>query len=149
MTASKAAPLIIKVDSVDSTTSFTPSTRSTSSGKRDNDRPSMLASASQTNPKLVFRIYKTDEDSFMDFARLISRNYKSAASVSNDSTQYAKAIAYSPYISEQNGDNRPAYQKAVLSNSNYIDSMSELVNPSYTVKVIVRATPSCTRLRFE
>jgi peptidoglycan hydrolase FlgJ len=84
-------------------------------------------SPSQTNPHLVFRIYKTAQDSFMDFARLISSKYKTAASVSSDSTQYAKAIAYSPYISEQNGDNRPAYQKAVLSNSNYIDSMSELL----------------------
>ncbi len=84
-------------------------------------------SPSQTNPHLVFRIYKTAQDSFMDFARLISVKYKSAASVSQDSTQYAKAIAYSPYISEKNGDNRPAYQKAVISNSNYIDSMSELL----------------------
>lgn len=84
-------------------------------------------SPSQTNPHLVFRIYKTALDSFMDFARLISSKYKTAASVSSDSTQYAKAIAYSPYISEQNGDNRPAYQKAVISNSNYIDSMSELL----------------------
>jgi len=75
----------------------------------------------------VFRIYKTAQDSFMDFARLISSKYKTAASVSSDSTQYAKAIAYSPYISESNGDNRPAYQKAVLSNSNYIDSMSDLL----------------------
>lgn len=80
---------------------------------------------SQKNPKLVFRVYKTDQDSFMDFARLISMNYKTAASVSSDSTQYAKAIAYSPYISEQNGDNRPLYQKAVISNSNYIDSMAD------------------------
>ena len=81
-------------------------------------------SASQTNPQLVFRIYKSEQDSFYDFARLISMKYKIAASVSNDSTQYAKAIAYSPYISEKNGDNRPAYQKAVIANSNYIDSMS-------------------------
>ncbi|MDO9185872.1 MAG: glucosaminidase domain-containing protein [Bacteroidia bacterium] len=80
-------------------------------------------SASQTNPNLIFRIYKTELDSFMDFARLISSNYKTAASVSNDSTQYAKAIAYSPYISEQNGDNRPAYQKAITNNSSYIESM--------------------------
>lgn len=79
---------------------------------------------SQLNPKLVFRVYKTEQDSFMDFARLISMNYKTAAAVSNDSTQYAKAIAYSPYISEKNGDNRPLYQKAVISNSNYIDSMT-------------------------
>ncbi len=84
-------------------------------------------SASQTNPTLIFRIYKTAEDSFMDFARLITTKYKTAASVSNDSTQYAKAIAYSPYISESNGDNRPAYQKAVMSNANYIDSMTDIL----------------------
>lgn len=82
-------------------------------------------SASKTNPNLVFRIYKSAEDSFMDFARLISKNYKTAASLSSDSTQYAKAIAYSPYISEKNGDNRPAYQKALISNSKYIDSVAE------------------------
>lgn len=82
-------------------------------------------SASQTNPHLVFRIYKTAQDSFYDFARLISTKYRTASSVSSDTTQYAKAIAYSPYISEKNGDNRPAYQKAIISNSNYIDSMSE------------------------
>ena len=81
-------------------------------------------SPSSTNPHLVFRIYKTEQDSFMDFARLISTNYKKAALVSSDSTQYAKAIAYSPYISESNGDNRPAYQKAIISNANYIDSMT-------------------------
>jgi peptidoglycan hydrolase FlgJ len=79
---------------------------------------------SQANPKLVFRVYKTAQDSFMDFARLIAKNYKTAAAVSNDSTQYAKAIAYSPYISEQNGDNRPLYEKAVMANATYIDSMA-------------------------
>lgn len=88
-------------------------------------------SASQTNPNLVFRIYKTEQDSFMDFARLISMNYKSAAAVSNDSTQYAKAIAYSPYISEQNGDNRPLYQSAIISNSSYIDSMADLLKKKW------------------
>ena len=81
-------------------------------------------SASSTNPHLVFRIYKTAQDSFMDFARLISTKYKTASAISSDTKQYAKAIAYSPYISEKNGDNRPAYQKAIISNSNYIDSMS-------------------------
>jgi flagellar protein FlgJ len=84
-------------------------------------------SPSQTNPHLVFRIYKTEQDSFMDFARLISKNYKTAAAVSSDSTKYAKAIAYSPYISEQNGDNRPAYQKAVMTNSSFIDSQLEFL----------------------
>jgi flagellar protein FlgJ len=80
--------------------------------------------ASQVNPKLIFRVYKTEQDSFMDFARLITMNYKKAAAVSNDSTQYAKAIAYSPYISEQNGDNRPLYEKTVIANAKYIDSMA-------------------------
>ena len=81
-------------------------------------------SPSSTNPNLIFRIYKTELDSFMDFARLISTKYKSASMVSQDSSQYAKAIAYSPYISEQNGDNRPVYQKAIMNNSKYIDSMA-------------------------
>ena len=35
-------------------------------------------SPSQTNPHLVFRIYKTAQDSFMDFARLISVKSKIA-----------------------------------------------------------------------
>jgi peptidoglycan hydrolase FlgJ len=80
-------------------------------------------SASKTNPRLVFRIYKTELDSFMDFARLISSKYKSAAAVSSDTLQYAKAIAYSPYISETNGDNRPAYQKAIITNAQFIDKV--------------------------
>jgi peptidoglycan hydrolase FlgJ len=84
-------------------------------------------SASKTNPHLEFRIYKTELDSFMDFGRLISSKYKSAASVSSDSTQYAKAIAYSPYISEKNGDNRPAYEKAVINNSSFIDSQLQFL----------------------
>ena len=78
-------------------------------------------------PTLKFRIYKTDLDGFMDFAKLISSKYKSAAAVSKDSTQYAKAIAYSPYISEKNGDNRPLYEKAVISNSNYVESQMQFL----------------------
>ena len=73
-------------------------------------------------PNLVFRIYPSDLDGFMDFAKLISLKYKAAAAVSSDSTRYAKAIAYSPYISEKNGDNRPLYEKAVIDNSSFIQS---------------------------
>ena len=51
---------------------------------------------------------------------LISSKYKEAAKVSTDTTAYAKAIAYSPYISEINGDNRPAYQIAIDKNSQFI-----------------------------
>lgn len=81
-------------------------------------------SPSQTNPHLIFRIYKTEGDSFMDFARLIRTKYIEAAKVSYNTSLYAKAIAYSPYISEQNGDNRPLYQKAIITNSEYINAMA-------------------------
>ncbi|MHB8260472.1 MAG: glucosaminidase domain-containing protein [Bacteroidia bacterium] len=78
-------------------------------------------------PKLVFRIYPSDLDGFMDFALLISHKYKAAAAVSNDSAKYAKAIAYSPYIDEGNGDNRPGYEKAVITNSKYIESQMQFL----------------------
>ena len=69
---------------------------------------------------IKFRIYKTEKDSFFDFARLISANYKTAAGVSFDYAKYAKAIANSPYIWEGNGDNRPAYEKAIALNAKFI-----------------------------
>jgi flagellum-specific peptidoglycan hydrolase FlgJ len=102
-------------------------------------------SPSQTNPHLVFRIYKTALNSFMDFARLISTNYKSAATLSPDSTLYAKAIAYSPYLSEQNGDNRLVYQKAITDNSSYIESMMvELKKKRVSIKqVLEEVLPYC------
>ena len=78
---------------------------------------------SSSNPNLVFRKYATDQDSFMDFARIISTYYKSAAAVSSDTAAYAHAIAYSPYISESNGDSRPLYQQNLTSNATYIDGI--------------------------
>jgi flagellum-specific peptidoglycan hydrolase FlgJ len=78
-------------------------------------------------PTLVFRIYKTELDCFMDFAKLISLKYKTAASVSSDSSRYARAIAYSPYISEKNGDNRPLYEKAIIENSNFVQSQMQFL----------------------
>lgn len=77
-------------------------------------------SVSQNQYKLKFRVYKTAQDSFFDFARLISNKYTFAHSVSNDSTAYARAIAYSPYITESNGDNRESYRKAIISGFNSI-----------------------------
>jgi len=62
---------------------------------------------------LKFRSYKTIEDGFSDFARIITRYYKEAAKVSNDVAAYAKKIAYSPYISEKNGDNREKYEQLI------------------------------------
>lgn len=70
---------------------------------------------------LKFRKYSTEGDSIMDFARLISAKYKDAAKVSDNYAAYAKAISYSPYISEQNGDNRENYRSAVLQFSNKIE----------------------------
>lgn len=64
---------------------------------------------------LQFRIYESAEQSFFDFARLIRTVYKTAASFSFSPEAYAKEIAYSRYISEQNGDNREAYRKLILS----------------------------------
>lgn len=65
--------------------------------------------------KIKFRIYNTAQDSFYDFARLIASKYKSAHAVNNDVTRYAQAIAYSPYITESNGDNRQVYLNNLIS----------------------------------
>ena len=73
--------------------------------------------------RLKFRVYRTAQDSFYDFARLISSRYKSAHAVSNDSAAYAQAIAYSPYISENNGDNRENYRKGIISTFNSISTI--------------------------
>lgn len=74
----------------------------------------------QATTGLKFRVYKTDQDSFYDFARLISSKYSAAAKVSFDTNAYAHAIAYSAYIAEQNGDNRPSYESQIKSNSDFI-----------------------------
>lgn len=81
------------------------------------------AKSQSTSSGLWFRIYKTAQDGFYDFARLISSKYKEAASVSNDTASYAKAIAISPYISETNGDNRTVYEKTIASNAEFIKAI--------------------------
>ena len=80
-------------------------------------------SVGQNQYALKFRVYKTEQDSFYDFARLISSKYKTAHAVSSDSTAYAQAIAYSPYISESNGDSREGYRKGILSTFNSISDI--------------------------
>jgi len=80
-------------------------------------------SVGQNQYALKFRVYKTEQDSFYDFARLISSKYKSAHAVSNDSTAYAQAIAYSPYIAEANGDSREGYRKGIISTFNSISDI--------------------------
>jgi len=68
----------------------------------------------QNKYKLKFRVYKTPEDGFRDFARLIAGKYIAAHAVNADYKAYAQKIAYSPYISEGNGDNRENYRKGII-----------------------------------
>ena len=63
---------------------------------------------------LDFRRYDTRENSFLDFARLIRSAYPRAYHFSFQPEAYAKEIAYSPYISEQNGDNRNLYRRNIV-----------------------------------
>ncbi len=70
----------------------------------------------QNQYKLKFRTYPSAQDSFNDFARLISTNYKTAHDSALNYKQYADKIAHSPYISEKNGDNRNSYMKGLIAN---------------------------------
>lgn len=74
-------------------------------------------SVGQNKYALKFRVYQSAQDSFYDFARLISSKYKSALAVSHDTTAYAKAISQSAYIAEANGDNREGYRKAIVASA--------------------------------
>ena len=65
---------------------------------------------------LRFRIYPDDKCSFMDYCRLLRSAYPRAADMSANPTAFAKEIAYSPYISELNGDNREAYRQLATIN---------------------------------
>lgn len=73
--------------------------------------------------RLYFRSYATAYDSFLDFARLIRSCYYMAWSVSFHPEAYAQEIAYSPYIHEGNGDNRPAYKASLISICRDIESI--------------------------
>lgn len=82
-------------------------------------------SVSTNQYKLKFRKYASEQDSFMDFARLIREKYIQAYTASNDYRAYAQAIAYSPYISEVNGDNRENYRKGIISRYETIKELVE------------------------
>ncbi len=69
---------------------------------------------------LPFRSYRSVEDGFSDFARIITRYYKQAASVSNNINAYAEKIASSPYINEKNGDNRSKYKSLIIASAETI-----------------------------
>ncbi|TND08263.1 MAG: flagellar protein FlgJ [Bacteroidetes bacterium] len=89
---------------------------------------------------LPFRKYKDAEAGFSDFARLISSKYKTSASVSNNVDSYAKSIAYSPYISEKNGDNRENYRKGIVDNAKKILALSTNL-PAQVVQTVKNLSP--------
>ena len=60
------------------------------------------------------RRYDSARNSYLDFARLLVCSYPQAAAMSRFPADYAKAIAYSPYISELNGDNRERYRETLV-----------------------------------
>ncbi|MCD8192991.1 MAG: glucosaminidase domain-containing protein [Tannerellaceae bacterium] len=64
---------------------------------------------------LPFRSYPEREQGFMDYARLIRSTYSQAADLSQDPEAFARAMASSAYISEENGDNREVYRKSLVS----------------------------------
>lgn len=80
-----------------------------------------------TGYSLDFRRYDTRENSFLDFARLIRNNYRSAWQVSHDLTAYAREIAYSPYISELNGDDRETYRQSLVQMEKTVRAIVEII----------------------
>ncbi len=79
------------------------------------------------NHTLYFRCYRTPLLSFLDFARLIRNNYRSAWQVSYYAEAYAKEIAYSRYITEVNGDNREQYRRNMVWISHRIAAIVQLI----------------------
>ena len=73
-----------------------------------------------------FRHYVGVEFSFLDFARLIRTGYRRAWSFSRQPEAYAKEIAYSPYISEQNGDNRELYRRNLIAIAEKIITLKDM-----------------------
>lgn len=63
---------------------------------------------------LDFRRYGSRESSFLDFARLVRNNYRTAWSKSDNPAAYAHEIAYSRYINELNGDDRETYRRSLI-----------------------------------
>ena len=73
-----------------------------------------------------FRHYEATHLSFLDFARLIRSAYPRAYHFSFQPEAYAKEIAYSPYISELNGDNRDLYRRNIIALEAEIGKQLEL-----------------------
>lgn len=71
---------------------------------------------------LKFRAYPSPLHSLMDYGRLLRGTYPRAADLSHRPEAFAAEIAYSPYISEVNGDNRTAYKKLLVRVCKIIES---------------------------
>lgn len=84
---------------------------------------------------LSFRVYRTAEDGFSDFARLITKRYPEAAKAGNNVTDYAHKIAYSPYINEANGDNRSKYKELIMASANFISEAAKKIPPAAKLAV--------------
>lgn len=76
--------------------------------------------------KVTLRVYPNWWDSFDDHAGLFYRNRNGMYAQVHNALQgnsieaFANAVAYSPYITELNGDNRPAYAAGIISCYNQI-----------------------------
>lgn len=79
------------------------------------------------NYSLDFRCYDTRENSFLDFARLIRDRYRTAWSLSHTPEAYAKEIAYSPYISQLNGDDREIYRSSLVQMERTVKAVMALI----------------------
>jgi flagellar protein FlgJ len=72
----------------------------------------------QRKPKpLIFRWYDSPQESFNGFVSLITNDsrYQKAEDVAKDYKAYAYQISISPYIDEENGDDRNVYQNNIIS----------------------------------
>lgn len=78
--------------------------------------------------RLRFRQYQNIAESFLDHAWLIATKsiYRKVYEARNSgAAAYAKAMSESPYIAEENGDNRAAYQKNIAANVAIINEAAE------------------------
>ena len=84
-----------------------------------------------TSSGLAFRKYDTAEAGFSDFARLLVSKYGDAARASSSIADYATKIAASPYINEQNGDNRTKYRELIIQNASAITLLAKKYQSLY------------------
>jgi flagellum-specific peptidoglycan hydrolase FlgJ len=69
------------------------------------------------NGPIKFRVYDSPQDSFNDFVNLITTDprYRASYAAVGNYKDYARAISFSPYIDESNGDRRPKYESNIIS----------------------------------